>query len=128
VISLLKEVRLRGAIKKAEAGTTGRIVVRIVPEGEVDAFERAKAEFEKAEMHRHEHRNAAMILVAPKAKRFAVIGDAALHARVAPTFWDDVVAKIQPSFAAGDLAGGVEMAVASIGEQFHAHFAKEQSQ
>jgi uncharacterized membrane protein len=101
--------------------------VRVVPDKDVDAFERAKAEFESLGMHRHDHRNAALILVAPKARRFAVIGDGALHARVAATFWDDIVAKIQPAFAKDDFAGGMELAIDEIGAQFHAHFSKEQN-
>ncbi|HEY5258621.1 MAG TPA: TPM domain-containing protein [Candidatus Baltobacteraceae bacterium] len=119
--------RIRHAIRRAEAGTTGHVAVRVVRDADVDPFARATAEFETAGLHRAEHRNAALILVAPRARRFAVIGDSALHERVGPAFWDEVVARVQPAFAAGKLADGIERAIESIGEQFHAHFAKAQA-
>ncbi len=110
------------AIAKAEDGTTGRIAVRMIPDAETDAFERAKHEFGHAGLHRHEHRNAALILVAPKARRFAVIGDWALHQRVGDAFWDDVVESSKPYFARGELVPGILYAVGRIGEALHAHF------
>ena len=42
-------------------------------------------------LHRHETENAALILVAPKARRFAILGDRALHDRVGDDFWNDLV-------------------------------------
>jgi uncharacterized membrane protein len=128
MFSFAQRLKIRRAIRRAEAGTTGRVAVRVVPDVDVDACERAKVEFEKAGLHRHEHRNAALILIAPRARRFAVIGDEALHERVDQTFWDGIVAKVQPAFAAGKMADGVEQAIDGIGEQLHAHFAKEQVQ
>ena len=111
------------AIADAEDGTTGRIAVRIIPDASVDAFERAKSEFARVGLNRHEHANAALILVAPKARRFAVIGDAALHARVGDGFWQDVVENSRPYFARGDVSGGIRYAVGRIGTALHTHFA-----
>ena len=56
------------AIAQAEDGTSGRIAVRVIPDRTVDAFERAKHEFGAHRLHRHEPRNAALVLVAPKAR------------------------------------------------------------
>jgi uncharacterized membrane protein len=110
------------AIKETEAGTTGRIVVRTIPDRDVDAFERAKREFERAGLHRHVTRNAALILVAPKAKRFAVLGDRALHERVGDAFWNDVVRETQPYFARDEVEAGVLQAVSRIGAALHEFF------
>ncbi len=74
-------------------------------------------------LHRHKHGNAALILVAPKARQYAIIGDRALHDRVGDDFWNDVVAESQPHFARG-AAEGVTHAVGRIGEQLRAHFAR----
>jgi uncharacterized membrane protein len=111
------------AISTAEDGTTGRIAVRVIPDKTVDAFERAKHEFARTGLHRHDHANAALVLVAPNARRFAVIGDRALHARVGDAFWRDVVEESQPYFARGALTEGVVHAVGRVGEALHAHFA-----
>lgn len=116
--------RIAKAIAAAEAETTGRIAVRIVPDkGGIDAFERAKREFGRHGLHLHEHENAALVLVAPKARRFAVIGDRALHARVGDGFWNDVVAEMRPYFARDAVADGIVHAVERIGHELHAHFA-----
>jgi uncharacterized membrane protein len=111
------------AIREAESGTTGRIAVRIIPDDDVDAFERATHEFGRAGLHKHDEGNAALILVAPKARKFAVIGDRALHERVGDAFWKNVIGQSQPYFARGAVLEGIQYAVGRVGEALHAHFA-----
>lgn len=115
--------RIARAIAHAEDGTTGRIAVRIIPDKSVDAFERATHEFARTGLHRHEAGNAALVLVAPNARRFAVVGDRALNERVGDAFWQSVIAESQPFFERGDVAGGAIHAVGRVGEALHAHFA-----
>ncbi|MBV9263552.1 MAG: TPM domain-containing protein [Candidatus Eremiobacteraeota bacterium] len=114
--------RISRALEQAESGTSGRIAVRIVPDRSVDAMERARREFLKVGLHRHDESNAALILVAPKARQFAVIGDSALHERVGDAFWKDVVRESQPYFARGDVVDGVVFAIGRIGVALHGHF------
>lgn len=111
------------AIAAAEDGTTGRIAVRIVPDKAVDAFERATHEFARTGLHRHDPGNAALILVAPNARRFAVVGDRALHELVGDAFWNGVVTESSPYFARGQTRDGILHAIGRIGEALHAHFA-----
>jgi uncharacterized membrane protein len=75
-------------------------------------------------MHRLTGQNGALILVAPKARRFAVIGDRALHARVGDAFWNGIVDESNTHFAGGAIADGVIAAVERIGEALHTHFPK----
>lgn len=117
-----ERARVHEALVRAERGTTARIAVRIVPDAALDAFERAKVEFEKNGMHAHAHRNAALILVAPNAKSFAVIGDRALHEIVAEAFWRDTVAIMQPYFASGEVANGLIAGIDRLGEAFSRNF------
>lgn len=114
---------VQAALERAQAGTNARVAVRFVPDEGVDAFERAKTEFEKAGLHQHEHRNAALFLVAPKARRFAVIGDRALHERVGDDFWNRTVSAMQPHFAHGDLVGGLVAGLDCLGGALREHFA-----
>jgi uncharacterized membrane protein len=111
------------AIATAEDGTSGRIAVRIVPEATVDPIERAKHEFGRIGLHRHDRANAALILVAPKARSFAVLGDRALHERVGDEFWREVVRSSQPYFARGEVPEGIIHVVARLGEAYKTHFA-----
>ncbi len=87
-------------------------------------MERARREFVRARLHRHEDSNAALILVAPRARRFAVIGDRALHGRVGEAFWKDVVRESQPFFARGEIIDGIVFAIGRIGDALHGHFAE----
>ena len=114
--------RIAHAIAEAENGTSGRIAVRIVPDDNVDAFARAVHEFARTGLHRHDASNAALVLFAPKARRFAVIGDRALHQRVGDAFWNGVVAESAAYFKRGSFADGIVHAVGRIGEALHAHF------
>lgn len=117
--------RIDASIAEATAGTTGHIAVRVVTEKNVDAFERAKAEFEHRGLHRARERNAALVLVAPKARSFAVLGDRALHERVGDSFWHDLVAEMQPYFARDAIADGIVHAVKRLGVALRAHFPAE---
>jgi uncharacterized membrane protein len=111
------------ALATAEDGTTGRIAVRVIPDRTVDAFERAKREFARTGLHRHGHANAALILVAPNARRFAVIGDRALHERVGDAFWREIVDTSRPYFARDAVTEGIVHAIHRLGDALHAHFA-----
>jgi uncharacterized membrane protein len=123
-VTKAQQATIAAAIAAAEDGTTGRIAVREIPDRSVDAFDRAKREFGRIGLQRHEHANAALILVAPKARRFAIVGDRALHERVGDAFWDDVVEKSTPFFARGETEAGILYAVARLGDVLHAHFAE----
>ncbi len=118
----LAHARIERAIRAAEAGTTGRIAVRIVPDKDLDAFARAKAEFEGAGLHGARERNAALVLVAPLARKYAILGDRDLHERVGETFWRDVVDEMRPYFARNRSADAVVHAVERIGKELHIHF------
>jgi uncharacterized membrane protein len=113
---------IAAAIAAAEDGTTGRIAVREIPDPTVDAFQRARREFEQSGLQGHPGANAALILVAPKARQFAVLGDRALHERVGDDFWNGIVAESRTYFQRGAIADGVIAAVARIGEALRTHF------
>jgi len=117
--------RIAAAIAQAEDGTTGRIAVRVIPDGSVDALERAEREFDRIGLAARQARNAALVLIAPNARGYAVIGDRSLHERVGDDFWKGVVAEMQPFFAREDVTGGVLLAVERIGSALHAHFSEE---
>ena len=119
-----ERTRIAQAIDAAESGTTGRIAVRVIPDTSVDAFERAKREFGRHGLDRHEHANAALVLVAPKARQYAVLGDRALHERVGDVFWQSIVNDTRPLFARGDVTDAIVLAVERIGTALHEHFAE----
>lgn len=119
--------RIDEALRRAEEGTSARIAVRIVPDAKIDALERAKAEFMGRSMHEHPGANAALILVAPKARSFAVLGDRTLHERVGQSFWDETVAQMSRSFVSGTPTDAILLGIERLGDAFHLHFASEAS-
>jgi uncharacterized membrane protein len=114
--------RIREAIAAAERGTTGRIGVRVVAETSRDALEDARRHFIDARLHERDHRNGVVFFVAPKARRFAVFGDVAIHEHVGDAFWQSVVEDMQPYFASGRMTEGLVFGIARVGEQLRLHF------
>lgn len=119
--------RIDDALRAAEAGTSSRIAVRIVPEDSVDAFERAKSEFLARGLHTHAEANAALILVAPRSRTFAVIGDRALHERVGQAFWDNLIAEMSTAFKTDTVTNAIVTGINRLGEALHAHFAGDET-
>jgi uncharacterized membrane protein len=122
-ITKADRARIARAIAVAEDGTTGTIAVRIVNDKHLNAIEKAKSEFAHIGLHHHETANAALVLVAPSARQFAVIGDRALHARVGDEFWNQLTTEMRRFFAYDQTAEGIVHAVDRLGEQFRTHFA-----
>jgi len=116
--------RIRADIDAVETETTARIAVRVLEHETNDAFEAARQEFERANLHRHRDRNAVLFLLAPKSRRFAVIGDEAIHARVGDAFWNELVDQMTPYFRRGELTEGILFGINRIGERPMKHFPK----
>src|SRR6266404_630822 len=84
----LEHDRIVRAIKEAEAKTSGQIRV-FLQRGkfEEDALERAQKKFVQLGMNKTRERNAILILVAPRAQKFAVVGDEGVHEKCGENFW-----------------------------------------
>jgi uncharacterized membrane protein len=116
--------RIAQAIAAAEEGTSGTIAVRIVNERHLDALGTAKSEFERLKMHHHPPRNAALILIAPRARQFALIGDRALHERVGDAFWNQLTGEMRSYFVYDQIVEGIVAVVERLGQAFRTHFAE----
>ncbi len=121
-ISSLDKSRVRAAILAAEEKTTALIHVRISKRAEPDALAAAEKYFKSLKLHKHPHRNVVLIFVAPKSQTFAVYGDAAIHARVGPDFWnilrDEMAAHLKESRYTDALIHAVEKAGKLLAEHF----------
>jgi uncharacterized membrane protein len=117
---------VEAAVRAAEQRTTGEIRVglaRFYFWGDVRrAAERA---FGYLKMDRTRHRNGVLLFVAPRRREFSVLGDVGIHERVEPTFWAALAERLSVAFTAGDLTGGLERAIAEIGERLATHFPAE---
>ncbi|HLK90869.1 MAG TPA: TPM domain-containing protein [Polyangia bacterium] len=115
--------RVEAAIAAAEQLTSGQVRVaisRFYFWGDVRRA--ADSTFARLHMGRTRHRNGVLLFVAPRLRRFALVGDVGIHERVTPAFWSDVAHDLEATFKKGDLTGGIERALATIGERLAQHF------
>jgi uncharacterized membrane protein len=75
----LEHDRIVSAIADAEKNTSGQIRVLVSHRKIDDPVAAAGKEFQRLGLQRTPYRNAALIFVAPRSHRFAVIGDQAVH-------------------------------------------------
>jgi uncharacterized membrane protein len=73
-------------------------------------------------MERTAHRSGVLIYVAPRRRRFVVLGDEGVDRLVPATFWADLCGRLAAAFRAGDRTGGLERAVADVGDELRARF------
>ncbi len=115
--------RIEAAIRTVERGTSGEIRVAVARfHFWGDVRQAAEAAFVRLGMHRTRRRNAVLLYIAPRLRRFAVIGDAGIHQRVTEAFWNDLSTTLGTDFRTGDFTAGVERAIAAIGDRLAEHF------
>lgn len=119
---LLDPDRIVAAIQAAEAGCSAEIRVSVSGALWGNPRKRAEKAFLKLGMANTQHRNGVLLYLMPSRKRFAVIGDAGIHAAVGQTFWESVSALLTERFKSGDFTGGLELGIAEVGRRLAEHF------
>lgn len=114
--------RVAAAIRQFEALTSGEIRVHLADRTHRDPREAAARVFGRIGMVRTRDRNGVLFFVSIRDRRFAVIGDSGIDARVAPGFWDGVVRAVEAAFAAGRYADGLIEGIAMAGARLAEHF------
>lgn len=124
-LSKLEHDRIVRAIQEAEAKTSGEIRVYI-QRGNIsgDALAAAQKKFHKLGMHRARERNAVLIFVAPRAHKFAVLGDKAVHEKCGEQFWQSVVDRMHAHFQSEKFSDALVEAIEEIGKVLATHFPK----
>lgn len=101
------------AIALAEAGTTGEIRVHLSRRFfEKDAYARAQRLFKRFGMSRTAQRNAVLLYVNLRRRKFAIIGDEGIHKNVGQEFWEklarDLATHLRSTHPERAIALGVE--------------------
>lgn len=124
-ISQLDHDRIVGAIKDAEAKTSGQIRVYIQRgKLEGDPLIAAQEKFQKLGMQTTTERNGILILVIPRARKFAVIGDEGVHQKCGNQFWQQLVEKMRLHFQNENFTDALVEAIQEAGELLASHFPK----
>jgi uncharacterized membrane protein len=121
----LEHDRIVAAIRDAESKTSGQIRV-YVQRGklDVDPLIAATKRFHKLGMHRTDERNAVLIFVAPRAHKFAVVGDKAIHERCGEPFWQRLVDAMRAHFQSEKFSHALVEAIEEAGKALAQHFPK----
>src|ERR1700724_2198428 len=122
-LSKLEHDRIVQAIREAEAKTSGQIRVYI-QRGKLnlDPLIAAQKKFHRMGMHKARERNAVLIFVAPRAHKFAVVGDKAIHEKCGEQFWQHLVAGMREHFRNEKFSHALIEAIQEIGKALAAHF------
>jgi len=117
-----QQTLIRNAIKEAEASTSGEIRVHIETSLSEDVLDRAAWIFNKIGMHRTEERNGVLFYLAVSNRKFAVIGDGGINAKVPDEFWNDIREVIEKYFSNEKFAEGLVEGIIMTGSQLKEYF------
>src|SRR5438477_8000195 len=124
-LSKLEHDRIVEAIREAESKTSGQIRVFIQRgKSDVDPLIAAQKKFHRLGMHKTPERNAILIFVAPRAHKFAVLGDRGIHEKCGEDYWQRIVDLMRDHFRSERFTDAIVDAVVDIGEVLARHFPK----
>jgi uncharacterized membrane protein len=110
------------AIGKAELNTSGEIRLHVETNCKGDVLDRAAQVFAQLEMHKTALRNGVLFYLAVADKKFAILGDAGINAKVPADFWDSIKNQMAEFFKTGKFTEGIEAGILMAGEQLKANF------
>ena len=122
-LSQLDDERIVAAIAAAEAQTSGEIRVYI-QRGEIadDPLEFAQKKFQELGMTKTTARNAILLLVAPRARKFAVVGDEGIHQKCSEEFWEQLVEEMRAHFKNENFTEALVHGIKSAGDLLARYF------
>ena len=124
-ISQLDEAKLVASIAEAESKTSGEIRVFLSHKKPDDAVAAAQRAFDQLGMAKTRERNGVLIFVAPKAQKFAVIGDAGVHQHCGAEFWTALAAEMSGHFRQAEFTTGLIHGIRKAGELLACHFPRQ---
>jgi uncharacterized membrane protein len=123
--SKLDSDRIVGAIADAEKRSSGQIRVHVTRRKPSNIEERARRRFELLGMTRTAERNGVLIYIAPKLRRFQILGDSGIHEKCGDDFWKETAAAMEERFRRGDFTEGLVHGIGKVGEVLAAHFPRK---
>jgi uncharacterized membrane protein len=116
-----KEVLL-AAVKEAEKETSGEIRIHIETTCAGNVLDRAASIFAKLGMEKTAERNGVLFYLAVKDRKFAILGDSGINAKVPEGFWDCISQLLTRNFKEGKFTEGLSEGIILAGKQLKKHF------
>jgi uncharacterized membrane protein len=122
-LTKLEHARIVTTIREAESKTSGEIRV-FIQRGTLntDPVIAAQRKFKRLGMHKTLGHNAVLIFVAPRAHKFAVIGDKAIHEKCGEQFWEHIVDGMRVHFRNEQFSHALTEAIEGVGKVLATHF------
>ena len=120
--SKLEHEEVVGAIREAESKMCGEIRVFVSRKERHDPVTAAQHRFEKLGMTKTRERNGVLIYVVPRLRKFAIIGDIAIHEKCGDGFWKDVANEMTEHFRKGEFTHAIVHGVRRAGALMAQHF------
>ena len=117
-----RDARLIAAIAEAERGNRGEVRIHLektCPED--DTLVRAEQVFGKLGMHETKDDTGVLLYIAREDHKVAVYAGKGIHGAAETGFWQDVCSTVAAGFKAGEGVGGMEKAMAKVGELLREH-------
>jgi len=114
--------QIDAAIKAAEKATSGEIRLYVEDGCKEDVLDHAAFLFGKLNMHRTEQRNGVLFYLAMQDRKFAILGDAGINAKVGDSFWKEIKQRMSEHFKQGRFAEGLVEGITMAGNALAAHF------
>jgi len=122
MLRLIDKDQVKAAIQKAERRTSGEICVSVSRLFWGNIEKAADKAFRRLGMTQTKDRNGVLFFVVPSRRRFVVLGDEGIHAKVGQDFWQRVAKRVSEHFRHGDFTTGLVNGIEEVGEQLAAHF------
>jgi uncharacterized membrane protein len=122
-LSKLEHDQIVSAIREAESKTSGEIRV-FIQRGklDIDPVIVAQKKFQHLGMHKTRERNAVLIFVAPRAHKFAIVGDTAIHEKCGEQFWQHIVDGMRTHFQNEKFSHALTEAITQVAKVLTTHF------
>lgn len=120
--SKLDSERVVAAIGRAEAGTSGEIRVHVTRREPDDIEARARERFEKLGMTATAERNGVLLYIAPRVRKFQILGDTGIHEKCGDEFWKETAAAMEQAFRGGQFTEGLIAGIERVGALLKEHF------
>jgi len=113
---------VRQAIEAAERQTSGEIRVSVSTFFWGSVRRAAERAFVRLGMTATADRNGVLFFVVPSRRRFVVLGDEGIHAKVGQELWARVATAVSAKFRDGDFTGGLVEGIEEAGRRLAEHF------
>jgi uncharacterized membrane protein len=117
-----QQAQILASVKEAEKATSGELKVHIETSCTEDVLDRASWVFKKLGMNKTAERNGVLFYLAVSDRKFAIIGDAGINAKVPAGFWDEISGLLQKRFREGKFTEGLSEGIILAGKQLKTHF------